>query len=402
MIKSLKPDIYTKDIEYKFKNDRRFNEEANITKQLGGEVRFTTEMTYSSSNLINNQTYRKEVIHYLDRFRDKYKVQDIFSYFNRLKKLKVLVIGDLIIDEYCPGTHLGKMRRESIVEFMVYKKERYLGGSGIIANHLSVFVDKVDLLTLIGERNSQEDLINGELDSRIGKYFFTKKDSPTPLKTRYIEENVGYRNLFKVTQMNDQIINKETSDSIIETLNKILPRYDMVIVADFGHGMIDNNIIEKLTSSSIYLAVNTQINTENKGYNTIDKYPRINYGCINKEELRLVSKDKYGDTQKLISKLMDRTKIDKLSITVGYNGCVTYSKDGDFYDTPAISIDAIDTLGSGDAFFAVTSPLVKLDVPMDIVGFAGNAIGSIYIRIIGNQRSVEKDELFQYMESLMK
>ena len=103
----------------------------------------------------------------LDRFRDKYKVQDIFSYFNRLKKLKVLVIGDLIIDEYCPGTHLGKMRRESIVEFMVYKKERYLGGSGIIANHLSVFIDKVDLLTLIGERNSQEDLINENIGTLI-------------------------------------------------------------------------------------------------------------------------------------------------------------------------------------------------------------------------------------------
>jgi rfaE bifunctional protein nucleotidyltransferase chain/domain len=402
IIKSLKPDIYSKGIEYKHKNHKGFNEEANTIKQLGGKVRYTNEIVYSATNLINKQIYREEVIHYLERFKAKYNIKELLSYFDRMKKLKVLVIGDLVIDEYFSGEHLGKMRRESIVEFMAFEKQRFIGGSGIIANHLSVFVDKVDLMTLQGEINSEEEFINEKLNKNIGKYIFTKKDSPTPIKTRFIEENVGYRNLFKVTQMNDQIINKETSSDITSTLDNILPKYDVVLVSDFGHGMIDSNIIEKLTLSPNYLAVNTQINTENKGYNTIDKYPRVNYGCINMEELRLVNKDKYGEPRTLLSKLMKRIDLERLSITSGYEGCFTHTKDADLYHTPAISIDTIDTLGAGDAFFAITSPLVRLNAPMDMVGFIGNVVGSIYIKILGNQRSIQKNELFHTMENLLK
>lgn len=401
-IKVLKPDIYAKDIEYKFKSDKRFTEEATTIEELGGKVKFTAENTFSSSNLINRQIYNEEVFHYLENFKNKHNFRDLYVYLESIKTLKILVVGEVIIDEYYSGIHIGKMRRESIIEFMVDKKERFIGGSGIIANHLSNFIDSVDILTLIGDRDSQKDFINDQLDNKIGKYIFTKKDSPTPRKTRYIEEKVNYRNLFKVTEMNDQMIDKETSNNIIEKLDKILPKYDLVVVADFGHGMIDDHIVDKLTSSSKYLAVNAQINTENRGYNTIDKYPRVDYGCINEEELRLVTKDKYGDLPKLISELMARTKIDKLAVTRGYHGCLTYSKEDDLYDNPALSIDAIDAMGAGDAFFALTSPLAKLDVPMDIIGFIGNAAGAMYIKVIGNQKSIDKNELFQYIEGLMK
>ena len=300
-IKILKPAIFAKDIEYKFKGHRGFAEEAATIEEVGGGVRFTTEMTFSSSNLINKQIYTEEVLHYLEKFKSKYDIRDLYTYLRSVRKLRVLVIGEIIIDEYCAGIHLGKMRRESLVEFMVDRRERFIGGSGIIASHLANFVDNVDILTMLGDRDSQEDFVNSQLDNSIGKYIFIKKDSPTPIKTRYIEERVGYRNLFKVTVMNDQMIDKETSENIIETLNKIFPKYDLVMVADYGHGMIDDSIIDKLTSSSKYLAVSTQINTENRGYNTIDKYPNIDYGCINEEELRQMTKDKYGDVHELVS-----------------------------------------------------------------------------------------------------
>lgn len=401
-VRLLKPDTYTKDVEYKFKSSEGFAEEVKIIEEIGGEMKFTTEITHSSSNLITKQIYREEVVRYLERLKDKYNAEDLYTYLNDIRKLKVLVIGEIIIDEYCSGKHMGKTRRESIVEFMADRKQRFLGGSGIIANHLSNFTDNVDILSLLGDRDSQEDFVNNRLDDKIKKYIFTKKNSPTPIKTRYIEEKVGYRNLFKVAVMNDEIIDKKTSDTIIKTLDNILPQYDLVIVVDYGHGMIDDNIMNKLTSSSKYLAVNTQINAENKGYNTIDKYSKIDYGCTNEEELRLLNRDKYGKVHELISKSLTTIQIDKLAITMGYHGCVTYSKAEGFNDIPALSINAIDAMGAGDAFFALTSPLAKLGAPMDMIGFVGNASGAIHIGVVGNKKSVGKDELFQYIESLMK
>lgn len=401
-IKLLKPDIYTKDIEYKFASDKRFTKEVRAVEEIGGEVRFTAEQTYSSSAIINSQIFSEEVIHFFKGFKDKYNLNDIHTYLKNMRNLKILVMGEIIIDEYCSGRHMGKMRRESIVEFMVERTQRYLGGTGIVANHLSNFVDSLDILTLLGDKESHEDFVIDQLNNKIKKYIFTKKDSPTPVKTRYIEEHVGHRNLFKVSVMNDRPIDKKTSDDIIKTLNKTLSKYDLVIVVDYGHGMIDDNIMDKLITSSKYLAVNTQVNAENCGYNTINKYSRVDYGCINEDELRLLCKDKYGDVHKLISKYMATSHIDMLVITRGHHGCITYSKAQGFSNIPAFSKNMIDAMGAGDAFFALTSPFAMQGAPMDMLGFIGNVAGAIHIRVMGNQNPIRNEEFFQYIENILK
>ena len=215
---------------------------------------FTNEAKFQSSNIINKISYELHVVKYLERLKSKYNIEEIINYINKTSQYKVLVIGDLIIDEYYFGNHLGKMRRESIAEFMVDYSEKYIGGSGIISNHVSSFVNEVDLLTLIGDREQQKSTINKKLNKNINQIFFEKKDSPTSLKKRYVEENVGYRNLFKVSHMNDRDLDKKTSQKINNKLKKILPKYDLVIVVDFGHGMIDKSIIKTLTNIQITYA----------------------------------------------------------------------------------------------------------------------------------------------------
>ena len=402
LIKALKPDIYVKDIEYKHNNDNRFKKEYEAVISSGGVVEFTNEAKFESSNIINKISYEPHVVKYLEKLKNKYTIDGIINYINNTSKYKVLVIGDLIIDEYYFGNHLGKMRRESIAEFMVDYSEKYIGGSGIISNHVSSFVNEVDLLTLIGDREQQKSFINKNLNKNINQILFEKKDSPTSLKKRYVEENVGYRNLFKVSHMNDRELDNKTTQKINSKLKKILPKYDLVIVVDFGHGMINQSFIETLTKYSNYLCVNTQINTENKGYNTIDKYPRVDYGCINKDELCLVNKTKYEKSHIMISNIMNNNTIYKLAVTQGYNGCTTIEKNGEIFETPAFTTDALDSLGAGDAFYGITSPLAKLNIPMDLIGFIGCVVGAINIKYVGNQKIVNKAEVIQYAQSLLK
>jgi len=401
-IKMLKPDIFAKGVEYKFKNDGRFRNEMNEVEKAGGKVIFTTDQTHSSSKLLNKQNYNVAAIQYLEKYKERYNFNDILKFLNSIQELKVLVVGEVIIEEYCSGYHMGKMRRESLLEFMLNKKEKFIGGTGIIANHLANFTDSVDLLTTIGDRDSQEHFIISKLNSKINKFIFTKKDSPTPVKSRYIEERINYRNLFKVVEMNDHPLDSETSATVLKKLDEILPQYDVVIVADYGHGMIDDAIREKLVSKSKFLAVYTPFNTENKGYNAIDRYSKVDYGCMNEEELRMINRDKFTELDKLCSSFSNRANIVRLAVTMGYYGCATYSQDEGFNETPALSTDAIDPMGAQEAFFAVTSPLAKLSVPIDIIGFIGNVVGGIFIKVKGNQKPVMKNELLPYIERLMK
>jgi len=400
-IKILKPDFFVKDIEYKDAENNGFQKEVDAIKSINGEIKFTNEIKFSSSSILNNIVYSQDVINFIKKLKEKYTCDDLLKYIEKIKNLNVLVIGELVIDKYCFGVHRGKMRKESIIEFMVDSKKNFLGGSGIVANHISNFSDNVTLLTLLGANNPQEKFIDSNLNKKIRKIFFTKKDSPTPVKRRYVEEKVGYRNLFKVSEINDYPIDGETSEKISKKLKEILPNYDLVVVTDYGHGMIDINIMWTLVNNSKYLAVNTQINTENMGYNTIDKYHRINFACINEAELRLVEKDKYRKVEDLMYFLWNDENINTLLITRGYQGCMIY--DGDkIIDSPAICTNPVDIMGSGDALFAITSILSCINVPMDITSFMGNIAGSMHSNIIGNEKSIDKGELCQMIRILMK
>ena len=93
----------------------------------------------------------------------------------------------------------------------------------------------------------------------------------------------------------------------------------------------------------------------------------------------------------------------KLIVTQGRHGCVTFERDQDAVHTiPAVARKIVDTVGAGDAFLAVTSPLVAAGTPMNLVGFIGNVVGAEAVTILGNQRSIERIPLYRHVECLMK
>ena len=79
------------------------------------------------------------------------------------------------------------------------------------------------------------------------------------------------------------------------------------MVADFGHGVITNRIIQVLQSSANYLAVNAQTNSANLGYNLLTKYDSCDYFSIDKGEAHLAVHDKYGDMVQIQSELNNAT-----------------------------------------------------------------------------------------------
>jgi sugar/nucleoside kinase (ribokinase family) len=137
------------------------------------------------------------------------------------------------------------------------------------------------------------------------------------------------------------------------------------------------------------------------GYNTISKYPRVDYICIDEPEVRLDTKDKRSEVTELIPKVVKKLSCKKMVVTRGRNGCMAYSNNN-VTNIPAFSEEVLDTMGAGDAFLSITSPLVAKDVPMEIVGFVGNAVGALACTIIGNKQPIDKVSLYKFITSLMK
>jgi rfaE bifunctional protein nucleotidyltransferase chain/domain len=403
-IKKLKPDVYVKGSEYAEADmTGRIYEEAEAVKFVGGRIHFTDEPVSSSSQLLNAHfhIYPEEAETFLKEFRQRYSSDDVIQRIEALKKLKVLVIGDPIIDEYHYCEALERAPKTLILSTKYLSEESFAGGVLAAANHIAGFCDNVHLVTCLGSENTQEKFILKHLKENIKPKFFYRNDAPTVVKRRFLEP-VSLQKMFEVCFYNDEDLPETVDKEICDYLKPIIREYDLVLAADFGHGLIGQNIINILCNEARFLAVNAQTNSLNIGFNFITKYPRADYICIDEYEIRLAAHNKLGDLKDIMSKVAKNLGCSQMAVTRGHQGSLTYTSEDGFFNTPVFSNEIIDRIGAGDAYLAITSPCVAAGNPMDVVGFIGNAVGALAVRILCNKSSVEPIALFKFITALLK
>jgi rfaE bifunctional protein kinase chain/domain/rfaE bifunctional protein nucleotidyltransferase chain/domain len=405
-IMALKPAVYAKGPEYRDASKDytgKITDEEEAVKSVGGEIAFTEDITYSSSSLINKYLpiFPKVTTDFLADFAGRYSEHDILKYLENAQTLRVLVVGEAIIDEYQYCESIGKATKEPALVAQYIFKEKYAGGSLALVNHVANFSDNVGLLTFLGTEDSQEDLIRQHVNDNVEKIFLYKDNSPTIVKRRFIE-NYLLTKLFEVYVVNNEDLSKAENEALCQQLSTILPRFDIVIVVDYGHGMMTKEAIDVLCKESKFLAVNTQTNAGNRGFNTISKYSRADFVSLAEQEIRMELRDLKGDLKDMVSALSRRMGGSRVIVTRGKYGSLCYSKDEGFFEVPAFAQQVVDRIGAGDALLSVTSLCVAQQAPIEVVGFIGNVVGAEAVQIIGNKMPIERVPLLKHIVSLLK
>ena len=405
-IRKLKPDVYVKGSDYAEREKDLTGEiyqEEEAVREGGGRIHFTDEITFSSTELLNVHfsVYHPEADEYLRAFRKKHTAEAVIAMLKNLKKMKVLVVGDAIVDEYHYCRPMGKAWKETVITTRYLNRESFAGGVLAAANHVAGFCDDVHLVTCLGKENSQEEFIRAHLQPNISTQFFYRPDAPTVVKRRYVDP-AFLSKIFEVCFLNDQDPPPDVQEAVCRWLEKRCPEYDLVIAADFGNGFISRKMVETLCGSAKFLAVNTQTNSANSGFNLITKYPRADYVCVDEPEIRLALSNRSADLKDLILDIAGKMNAPCVTVTRGHNGSVDYTVKGGFAETPVFSKEVVDRIGAGDAYLAVTSPCVAAGYPNDVVGFIGNAVGALAVRIVCNRESVAPVALYKFISALLK
>ena len=405
-IKMLKPDVYAKGSDYA-------NQEKDLTGEIykeneainsvGGRIHFTDEPTFSSTRLLNLHfdVYPEEAERFLERFRQNYSSEDIIKRLRDLGKMKVLVIGDTIIDEYHYCQVLGKSPKGTNITTKYLEEEKFAGGVLAAANHVAGFCEDVHLVTSLGRQNSQEEFITTHLKPNIKLKIFYLEGAPTIVKRRFVQP-VSFSKMFEVCFLDDHDLPESVDQELCNYLEAKIQDYDLVLVADFGHGFIGENIANVLCENAKFLAVNTQTNSANTGFNLITKYSRADYICIDEPEARLACHDRFSQLEDLAINITKKLQCNRVTITHGSYDTLTYAPEEGFFKIPVFSNEVVDTVGAGDAFLSITSPCVAAGYPMEMTGFIGNAVGALKVRIVCNRSSVEPVPLFKFITALLK
>ena len=221
------------------------------------------------------------------------------------------------------------------------------------------------------------------------------------MKRRFIER-YPFQKMFEVYIISEKESHEPAAEELCEKLEDILPNYDLVIALDYGHGMLDHRAISTLAAKAPFLAVNTQANAHNRGFNTISKYPRADYICISENEIRLDSRSRQQDLKILTKAVAGGMSCPRAIITCGQQGCLSYDTNDGFFHIPAFTSNIVDRVGAGDAVLAVTSLCVAQNAPMEIVGFIANLAGAHAVGMVANQRSIDRVALMKHIETVLK
>lgn len=407
VLRAIKPSVYVKGSDYANVADDltgKIAAEARIVEEQGGRVFYTEDITFSSSTLLNRHfdVLDPELRAYLDAHRHDGIIDELTRAVDGIKDMRVLFVGETIIDQYDYVKTIGRSSKENMVATQFTNSELFAGGVIAAANHAADFVREVEVVTMLGEIDSYEDLVRASLRPNVKLHVVHRPGMPTVRKRRFIDASF-MRKMFEVYYMDDTPLAGEAENALCGLIAEAAKAADVTVVTDFGHGMIGEDAVAAIDAHARFLAVNAQTNSGNIGYNLITKYSKADFVCIDAPEAQMAMHDKRSDIAHLASvSLPEAIDCGRVIVTHGKNGCITWEKTDGVHRIPAFTKTVIDTMGAGDAFLAVTSPLAASGVPLDRVGFIGNAVGALKVGIVGHRRSVEKIPLLKYLTTLWK
>ena len=410
LIKKLKPDIYCKGKDYKNYNSDATNQikkEASAVKSIGGKIIHTKAELFSSSKIINQTSLnlskeQKTLLNNIKKKKEFNTDSKILNTINSFSNLKVLIIGETIIDEYVYCEALGKSGKEPILVLRDMYKERYLGGTAAIARNLSSFCKKVTLLTNIGQRNEEEHFIKKNLQKNIKTVFLRKKKSPTITKKRFVE-HINKTKIFGVYTLNDQPLDLLQEKIFNKKVLKYVNSHDLVIVSDYGHGLISAETAEAIVKKSKFVAVNTQANSSNLGFHVISKYLGANLITINETEMHHELRNKTDDRSTLIKKLSKKLKSNYTHVTSGEHGSTIYNyTTNEILRCPAFASKVVDKVGTGDSMLAILaiSLYKKIDVKFSMLLSA--LVAAHNIQDMANKKPYNKTYITKAVQSYLK
>ena len=403
---TIQPSIYAKGSDYRSHTDDvtgNIAREQAAAEAHGGQVFYTDEITFSSSSLLNEHfgVFPPETREYLKTFRAQWSEKDVHRMIQSLAGLRVLVVGDAIIDQYHYTAPLGQTGKGNILAVRYESEEQFAGGAIAVANHLAGFSNQVTLVTGLGTIDSHEEFIRSKLQPNVTPEFFYMEGAPTVTKRRFVDADLA--KYFEVYFYREDPVLGEAERKVCDWLNRHITGYDVIVVPDFGNGFISTAMIEILCDRAKYLAVNTQVNSGNRGFHVIHRYARADFVSLNEPEVRLAAYNRHDTLESVATRVGDSVHAKNFAVTRGTKGVIMLDRPkGMVHTVPALSTKVVDRIGAGDAFLSLAGLCLGGGLPSEVAAFVGSAAAALDVQIVCNREPVSPTGLSKYITTLLK
>lgn len=404
-IRSIKPHFYVKGREYEEESNDITGKillERQAVEECGGEIRFTDGYVSSSTHIINRHLspLSNAAQEWIAEFHKDHSTHEVLEFIDRLELLKVAVVGETIIDCYTDCSPLGKSGKHPTLVFQKHESECLPGGVLAIGLICQEFSNDIEIYT---HQNPSFQTYTQDLPDFMTKmkfFPFVSNTKPNILKHRFVEKSSGVR-IFEYYDFAPEFFSEIEIQGYWKQMEQQLSSREVVIVADYGHGFLSKEGTTMLEGKSSFLAVNTQINAGNRGFNTITKYKRADLICLNGGELQLELRDSAPDYKLIVPRMMKKMNSRHAVLTLGADGLMVFDSKGQSSQVPAMSSNVIDKVGAGDSVLAVSSLLSFLNAPIKIIGLISNVVAAHEVKQRGHKNSLSSVDLKKNVRGIL-
>jgi rfaE bifunctional protein nucleotidyltransferase chain/domain len=405
----VRPTIYCKGKEYEdpdFDTEGVLKDEVAAVSRIGGEVRYIGSIKYSSTKLLNQYFDHLSipVKSFCNALASRCTRRDFVEAVESFADLNVLVIGDTIFDRYSAVKVQGLTSKARILSGRFLKQQTHCGGALAVFRHVKQFTANVKFLSIVGTESWVEPILAAHLrpdeDLVIRDQAFT-----TIVKERFIEPRADGGELSKLFSVNYLDAEPPSAKALQQIEGKIraaITKADAVLLLDFGHGMMQSRIRDIVQELSPFLALNCQTNSNNHGFNIINRqYKRADVFTLDEQEMMLAAARRHLDFEQELLKLKQNLCSNYAWLTRGAVQTIGMANDEKACLCPPLETDIVDAVGAGDAFFSIAALAAAKKLPVELSTFLGQLAGAQAVKIVGNERPISKQVLIKAGMSLL-
>jgi rfaE bifunctional protein kinase chain/domain len=392
VIRQLRPNVVVKGREHEGRN----NEEAAVLSEYGGKLFFSSgETVFSSLDLIRREFTESTTgaIRLPEDYmaRNGIRKERLIQLCESFKNLKMVVIGDLIIDEYITCQPLGMSQEDPTIVVTPISSVRFVGGAGIVAAHAAGLGAQVDFVSVSGIDAARSFGIEKLSEFKVCGEILKDSNRPTTLKQRYRSSG---KSLLRVSHLHQGGISPELQQQMLAFLEPLIPNADLLVFSDFNYGCLPKQLVERVTamakSHDVLLAADSQSSSQ---VGDISRFTGMDLITPTEREARIAVRNHEDGLVVLAEKLRRQAKAKNVLLKIGEEGLIIHSlcaaltsaENSFFTDRlPAFNSLPRDVTGAGDALLVSSAMAMSAGANIWEVAFIGSLAAAIQVGRVGN------------------
>jgi D-glycero-beta-D-manno-heptose-7-phosphate kinase len=296
---------------------------------------------------------------------------DARALVDRMRGRRIMVVGDLMIDEWIWGT-VTRISPEAPVPVVAVNDHSFtLGGAGNVANNLVSLGARVEFVGTVGEDAFAVDVRRMLREESVDDHgVLTVSDRPTTRKTRIVAHN---QQVVRADWEDSTALRAADRERIAAHVRERAPSCDAVILSDYAKGLLAAEIVEAARACALVLA-------DPKPQN-LELFTGVTCVAPNAQEASAATGVTIVDDASLEragAQLLDRLRCRYVVITQGEHGMSLFGAKGERLSIPSVARKVFDVSGAGDTVIAVLSLALaggaSIERAMQLANFAAGAV----------------------------